>query len=326
MDYRVKGTSLGMKQSFTELLQCAACHQALTLTDIQEQRESEIWAGVLSCHCKKIPIVRGIPRFTDSEQYADNFGFEWQRFAKTQLDSHTNLAQTRNTFVQKTGWSLNDLKPTDIVLDVGCGAGRFLAIAAPSGATIIGVDLSNAVDVAYENAKQFPNVHIIQADVFELPFSPQTFTKIYSIGVLHHTPSTEQAFKQLPPLLKDEGELAIWVYRQIPFAPKTLTHFVRLFTKKMSHDQLISFSQTLDKFWYPIVKSIRFGNLYPLRFLLLVSVFPDPEWRILNNFDSYSPKYNHQHTPRQIQQWFKDVGLTEVRSLGVPTAVQGKKA
>ena len=48
--------------------------------------------------------------------------------------------------------------------------------------------------------------------MFKLPFAPESFDYIYSIGVLHHTPDCEQAFKGLPRLLKPGGRIAIWLY------------------------------------------------------------------------------------------------------------------
>ena len=50
-----------------------------------------------------------------------------------------------------------------------------------------------------------------QADVFSLPFAPETFDCIYSMGVLHHTPDCEKAVKVLPQYLKPGGTLAVWL-------------------------------------------------------------------------------------------------------------------
>ncbi len=300
-----------------QLLYCDRCNSGFK----QSSEEME-----LKCKCRTIPVVKNVPRFVKKSQYAENFGFEWLKFQKTQLDSHTGSTHTANTFFTKTGWSLEDFSENDLILDVGCGAGRFIEVIAETGATIIGVDVSQAVEAAYDNVGHYPNVHILQADVFDLPFKKESFDKIYSIGVLHHTPSTQQAFEQLPPLLKPAGELAIWVYRKIPFAPKSLTHLVRwLFTSKMNYEQLISFSKKLDKHWYPIVKKIKWGDTYPLRSVLMTSVYPDAEWRVLNNFDSYSPQYNHQHTFSEVVSWFKKARLKDVQPLSVSTAVKGKR-
>ena len=51
------------------------------------------------------------------------------------------------------------------------------------GGTVIGVDLTRAVDMARANLGDRSNTHFIQADVLELPFKIDTFDVIYSIGV-----------------------------------------------------------------------------------------------------------------------------------------------
>ena len=40
----------------------------------------------------RYPIVSGIPRFVEVENYASSFGIQWNEFRKTQLDSFTGLS------------------------------------------------------------------------------------------------------------------------------------------------------------------------------------------------------------------------------------------
>src|SRR5208337_3717658 len=68
-----------------------------------------------------------------------------------------------------------------------CGMGRFADVATRWGAHVVGIDLSLAAEVAARNLAG-RKATILQADVFHLPFVPESFDFIYSIGVLHHTP------------------------------------------------------------------------------------------------------------------------------------------
>ena len=68
-------------------------------------------------------------------------------------------------FFAATGWNKSELKGKWI-LDVGCGAGRFAEIAASSGANIIALDYSSAVDACRKNLKEYKNVHVIQGDIY----------------------------------------------------------------------------------------------------------------------------------------------------------------
>ena len=64
------------------------------------------------------------------------------------------------------------------MFDLGCGVGRLAEIALANGATVVGVDLSLAVDAAYRNLNQHQYAHLVPADLWRLPFRPETFDVI----------------------------------------------------------------------------------------------------------------------------------------------------
>ena len=99
---------------------------------------------------KEIPIVNYIIRITSKEGYVSNFGLQWNTFKSTQLDSFSGFPLTANRFWTNTKWKPDDLKGKT-VLEVGYGAGRFTEIMLNSGANVVSVDMSNAVDVNYKN-------------------------------------------------------------------------------------------------------------------------------------------------------------------------------
>lgn len=117
----------------------------------------------------RYPVVNGVARFVPTESYSASFGYQWNRFARAQLDSANGTTRSRDAFVEKTGWRLEELRGKRI-LDAGCGMGRFAEVCGRAGGEVHGVDLSTAVDVAAENLKDLPNVHIYQADIMNLPF------------------------------------------------------------------------------------------------------------------------------------------------------------
>jgi len=107
---------------------------------------------------------------------------------------------SHSNFRQRTGFTPEELAGK-LILDVGCGMGRFAEVARSWGAYVIGIDLRRAGEAAQENLRDREAV-FSQAHVFHLPFVPESFDYVDSIGVLHHTPNCEQAFKVLPGLLK----------------------------------------------------------------------------------------------------------------------------
>jgi SAM-dependent methyltransferase len=267
------------------------------------------------------PRQGGVLRFVESESYAQSFGREWNWFAQTQLDRPgENRTESRQTFAAKTGLAPADLEGKT-VLEIGCGMGRFAEVAASYGANVVGIDLSAAVDAAHGNLGERPNTAFLQADVFDLPLREESFDLVYSIGVLHHTPDTRAAFLQLPRLLKPGGQIAIWVYtseRRVGYAASDL---LRRATTRMREERLLKLCRG----------AAPLGALYRTRFgrylspLLPVSHHPDPEWRVLDTFDWYAPKYQWKHDWPEVEGWFREAGLEDVRRHEVPVAVSGRR-
>ncbi len=280
-------------------------------------------SGSLTCTTcdTPYPILRGIPRFVPSDEYVHTFSFEWNTHQTTQLDSKTKRPDSAVTFREKTGYTKEDICGK-LILDVGCGSGRFLEVARNLGGEAIGIDLSYAVDAAFRNFGSDPNVHIIQADVFRLPFKESIFDVIYSIGVLHHTPDTKKAFLSLLPLLKKSGKIAIWVYDYYTHQPFLLTRFYRKFTTKLPKRVLHALSYIAVPYYYllriPVLR-------YFFKVLLFIPEWKDWRWRVLDTYDWYSPKYQWWHTDHEVFSWFEEAHLKNIRVLDLPVAISGEK-
>jgi len=309
-----------MHHSFSSLLACPDCKRDLKSEPATPSGQI-IETGTLGCEQgHSFPIVRGIPRFVSSDGYASNFGFEWNLHNKTQLDTATRH-ESEETFIEKTGFRPDDFKGK-LVLDVGCGMGRFSDVASRWGATVVGIDLTSAVDAAYANVGNRENVHLAQADIFKLPFREETFDFIFSIGVLHHTPDTRAAFDQLPRLLKPGGRIAIWVYSSKSRASSMTSDLYRYVTARLPKRFLYALCHVAIP-WYHLNRVPRIG---PLAWRLLpTSTHPDPEWRVLDTFDWYSPTYQWKHSESEVRGWFESQGLVSLTQLTFPTAMQGMR-
>ena len=143
----------------------------LRLAEIADEESGEIIEGRLDCaRCSKsIPIVRNIPRFVPSENYAANFGFQWNRYDRIQLDKVMGNNLSRDRWNATTGWPAR--MEGQRILEAGCGAGRFTELALETGAELYSFDLSDAVDANLRNhAAQ--NLNIFQASIYEIPLRP----------------------------------------------------------------------------------------------------------------------------------------------------------
>jgi SAM-dependent methyltransferase len=203
-----------MKERLLKFLACPACDGRIILADAAESEDGEIIAGQLDCvACKRAyPILRGVPRFADLAEVGEEkaaiaagFGWEWKQF--TQHDEKYGE--------QFLGW-LNPVQPEffkdKIVLDGGCGKGRHLKLAGEWGARdVVGIDLSEAVDTAFDATRGLPNIHVVQGDICQLPFA-RIFDYAFSVGVLDHLPDAVEGFRSLASKVKPGGHVSAWVY------------------------------------------------------------------------------------------------------------------
>ena len=297
-----------MKKRLLEIVVCPECKGELSLNVTSLERE-ELKEGLLVCKgcAKNYPVKNFIPRFVSTDKYVDTFSFEWNKFYDVQLDILNNTDESDKTFRWKTGWKPEDLKGR-LILDIGVGAGRFADVVSKWGGEVVGIDLSFAVDAAQKNIGERKNVHIIQADIFNLPFKKGTFDHMYSIGVLHHTPDTEKAFKEVASLLKKGGEFSVFLYALGHY--HYFSDLWRRITTKLPIKLLYYLSAVAVPLYY-VHKIPFFGKA--AQFLLPTANWPDRRWRWLDTFDWYTPKYQWKHTWPEVFIWFREAGFSDIQ-------------
>jgi len=303
---------------FRSILRCTACRGTLG-QDREEFRCA--FCG------KTFPEIRGVFRFVEAENYAASFGWQWKRYSKTQLDTSEDSI-TAEDFRKRTGIQPEELRGK-FILDVGCGMGRFAEVATRWGAQVVGIDLSLACEVASRNLSQRPFV-AIQADVLNLPFAPESFDLIYSIGVLHHTPDCEQAFKSLPQYLKPGGTIAVWLYsgynRWYRFSD-----LYRKFTRRISPRALNAFFRVIVPALYHLNRVLRAIPILgrplagAIHHVFPVNLAADPELRVLDTLDWYSPEFQSKHTYEQVFRWFESCGLDSLTVGELTLGMRGRK-
>jgi SAM-dependent methyltransferase len=236
-----------MKEKLLDLLACPTCGGDILMPHVAKYDDKEIIEAVLSCKkcSREYKVERGVPRFAnldkieqDKAETAENFGWQWNHF--TQEDLKYNE--------QFLGW-LQPVQPEffkdKLVVEGGCGKGRHTSLAANWGAKeVVGIDLSSAVESAFQATKHLPNAHIIQADIFKLPLK-RVFDYAFSVGVLHHTPDPKGSFISLASKVKKGGHISAWIYGAEN--NEWITRFVNPiregFTSKISQPALLHLSK-----------------------------------------------------------------------------------
>lgn len=330
-----------MRRSLIALLADPKTKGPLRLDVSRAEPGGNILEGSLSSSCgNRFSISDGIPRFvttedSDQRQTERSFGFKWRR--RDTYDSpavHTFFGQW---LAQRYGFGDcaemgRYMAGRGCVLDAGCGSGlsasQWLG-ADWAGEAWVGVDISEAIDVAKQRLGQVPNTHFIQADILDPPLIERGFDAIFSEGVLHHTPSTEQAIKRLAPLLKPEGEFLFYVYRRKGPIREFADDFIRGEVSGLEPEQaweklrpLTRLAQALADLKVTIdvpedipYLGIKAGPVDVQRLIYwnFMKLFWNREFSFEENnhvnYDWYHPRYAHRQSEEEVRRWCAEAGL-----------------
>lgn len=285
----------------------------------------EVVMGALECaSCKRVyPIRGGIPRLLPDEltnelqETAQAFGNQWQLFSTLREENQQELLSYLSPLTE-------EVFRDKLVLDAGCGTGKFTYWAGRSEAKqVIGIDLSHSVEVAHRHTRHLPNVHIAQADIYNLPFKPD-FDVIYSIGVLHHLPKSQQGFNRLVDLLKPGGLIFVWVYGQegnflyITFADpirKWITSRLPLRINAFLAKLVASLLWVAIKVIYlPLnrVGSATLARRLPYNSYFLY--FSDLGFKLFEGtvLDKMTPPISKYYSREDFSRWFEDASLVDI--------------
>jgi arsenite methyltransferase len=288
-------------------------------------------------------IVRaGIPRaralYSSSQsQTEETFGFKWKK--RDTFESPASLTRMREWLIQRYGdpssadW-LSETSDQPLVLDAGCGAGMSaLELFGPLATRVryLGVDISDAVDVARARfSERGMQAGFLQTDICQLPFSHGSVDVIFSEGVLHHTDSTERAFKSLAPLLKVDGRFMFYIYRRKGPIREFLDDYIRDRLQSMSPQDAWDAMKPLTRLGVALgelkaeieipepieLLEIPAGRI-DIQRLFYWHVFkafyrPDMTLDEMNhiNFDWYAPRNAHRHTIEEVRGWCAQAGFT----------------
>jgi len=310
----------------------------------------EITEGVMTCPCgKSYPIIGGVPRCLPPElqqevverypqfyvrneakmeaylsvaqrdkvaalkaQTMSSFGYEWNEFATYDAQNFLELIHPvqKEYFAGKVG------------LDCGCGAGRHTKEAVSYGAEMVAMDISWAVDAAYQKNGPTATAMVIQCDVFNLPLKKGRFQFIYSLGVLHHTTNPPKSFDSLVPLLTPGGGIIVWIYANTRTVTLFLLKVVRMVTLNLPNVVIKGLSFVAACLDYGIFiwpyKTLRkvpgLGNLLEWIAPPRVKGYAKYDFHVSYTdwFDRLSYPCVNYYSGEQVREWYERNGLKEI--------------
>ncbi len=301
--------------------------------------------GLMENYQLSFPKKNGAYRIVNNDNYTESFGFQWNKFAGTQVDKASKLQISKTRFFAETNWDKEDLSGKNI-LEVGSGAGRFTQILLDhTKANVYSVDYSNAVEANFLNNGPNERLQLFQASIYEMPFAKAQFDKVLCLGVLQHTPDFERSVKALVDMVKPGGELIVDFYGINGFWTKLHAKYMyRPLTKRMSHETLhrlveknVDWMIACSRFFSKAGVGKIFNRFIPLCDIegTLPANIPYAQLRelcILDTFDMFSPEYDNPQKINTVSNWFKKYGITDTWSGKinyencVASVVKGKKA
>lgn len=313
-----------------ELLCCPSCKGELQCRSDVITQKGLVQEGGLTCKAchQQYPIVRFIPRFVPMENYTGSFGYQWNLFKYTQVDQYSKVQQSEQRFYAETAWSKDTLQD-QWILEAGCGNGRFIDVCSRANCQVVGIDMSSAIDAARTLFKDRPNVHLVQASIYALPFKPGVFDKCYSIGVIQHTPDPKKSIQALPAFVKKGGQIVLTIYERRPWTRLYGKYLLRPLTKRMNKNLLLWMIKCCSVILFPLTEILFRVPLFKkaFQFIIPFANYVEKkeltwrqryEWAILDTFDMLSPAYDQPMTEREVYRSLTAINITNIKRLANP--------
>jgi len=286
----------------------------------------------------KFPIIGNIPRFIQINECTKKSYSPWKAYQRSQLDSYTGKPINRDCVSRLVGGDFG-IFSNKLVLEIGCGTGRFTEILLQLGAKVLAADFSDIVELNYANCHYYQNYLAVQADPLIYSVTPELFDIVFGIGAIEHTSDPEKTIESLCGLLKPGGMLvfdhhsskclyntsqkliqsflfmtplliSIILCRMLVAA---LWPFHRLFWKFRNVQIITGFCTRLIK-WSPIVDLM--GSFPELDRDILY------EWTILETFNTLRHKYNNGRSAKEIQKVLEAEGMVNIQIVSVGDRVK----
>lgn len=279
----------------------------------------------------------------DVLQVQSNYGAHWSR-KDVGLEKPEMWAKHWDWFLKKMGYDQWDefddyFRSVNTVLDAGAGRGhkvKKLCLVNPD-ATILGAELSDSVEEAHKEVREFPNAHIVQADIRNLPFRDGSMDCVICDSVLHYTPSPRDSFLTLAKQVRSDGEIAIHVYKHLNRVREFTDQAIRAYVSKLSIDEAWEFCKLFTQLGRELHESggkmtatedspllgLKKGDHNLQRFIHYnimlcfwdeALTFEENNWI---NCDYFHPAIVHCHRTDEVLSWFEEADFTDIRTFDV---------
>jgi ubiquinone/menaquinone biosynthesis C-methylase UbiE/uncharacterized protein YbaR (Trm112 family) len=322
-----------MRRRLVDLLACPECRGSIEVLESRAENAVRILQGTLRCTscARQYPIEKGVPRLVkvapDVAEVCRRFSFQWLSRWNGKFEGERCYGFNDDIYI---GWVREQLEsrrtpaPGEWALDCGCGSGektRVLARQSPEQ-NVVGLDLGvESLEKAVAKFGDMPNLDYVQGNIMEPPFKDRQFDYGMSLGVLHHTNNTREAFAKFRKMLKEETTCVIWIYPtywegrewRMPYFARDFITFGQGY--RMPTGLLKFIAHSITGGFYPIVQFF-FKKSYrrirkDLPFFDVDSMTRKERYdaQVFYCFDTLLPRYQFRHPIKEVESWYVEEGL-----------------
>jgi len=250
----------------------------------------------------------------------DSFGEEWTKF------SSFSEVEIKNAGDQYFDIVTEEIcNSSSVVLDMGCGTGRWSKYLANRVKFIEAIDPSKAVLSASHLTKDLNNVRVTQAGVDSIPFADESFDFAMGVGVYHHIPDTQKAVSDTVKKIKKGGYLLIYLYYSLDnrgglykFIFKMSTIIRKIVSSMPNRLKKITCDFIALFVYMPFVMLARlFKMFFPKGKVwkkIPLSYYHDKSWNIIKNdaLDRFGTPLEQRFSKKALVQILESCGMEDV--------------
>lgn len=276
----------------------------------------------------KFAVLDDASAHSNQQQTNDVFSEKWEKYGRS--DEREALYEfQRQWYLKLYGFDSEEalrvhLGGCNVVLDAGCGLGykaAWFAHLAPH-ALIIGMDYSEAAQIAARTYTALPNLFFVQGDIARTGMQDGSVDYVSCDQVIMHTENPDSTFAELARITRrPHGELACYFYAKKALPRELLDDYFRNQCKQVSTNELWQMAEQLTElgkrlsaldtqFESPDIPllGIKGGRYDVQRFIYwnFLKCFWNEqlgrETSVITNFDWYSPSNARRFSEREVRE------------------------
>lgn len=248
------------------------------------------------------------------------FDFEWTRFATVGTPELREIFDRYFDLVPASAFAADR-----VVLDAGCGAGRWAYEVARRGPRVIAVELGTSVELAHRNTRHLGRVACVQADIRALPVAPRAVDWAYAVGVLHHFAETQPALARIVEAVRPGGLVLVYVYYALDNRGRgyrslfAIVDAVRRVTSRLPRTLVMACAYlAAAAVYWPLARLSRLlarVGLHDLGRSLPLAFYRDCSFQMMVNdsLDRFGTRFERRYTRRSVVELMHVAGLSDVR-------------